>query len=152
MMLKIKTLQETDYALLNACAVLSGLCLPSEAWSFQSFCSETAKPNGIVLAAVEHDRLLGFLTGSCVLDSADLTSLAVHPDYRRQKIASCLINHFLNWVNADASVFLEVRESNLPARKFYQTHGFEEIGIRKNFYQKPDENAVLMKLDFNESE
>jgi len=146
MMPKIKQLSPEDTALLQACAVLDRLCLPEEAWSFESFLSETRKPGGIVLAAVhENQEVCGFLTAFQVMDTADLTNIAVAPAFRRQGIAGALLKKLCSVVG-NAEIFLEVRESNQPAIAFYQKYGFVPVGIRKHFYQNPDENAVLMQI------
>jgi len=143
----ILKLSPEDTVLLQACAELEKICIPEEAWSLESFRSEAGKPSGFVLAALdEQQKLAGFLTASCILDTADLTNIAVAPEYRRQGIAGMLLKELCAGIGK-ASLFLEVRESNLPARNFYQKHGFEQVGIRKNFYQHPDENAILMKLE-----
>ncbi|MBR1554057.1 MAG: ribosomal protein S18-alanine N-acetyltransferase [Oscillospiraceae bacterium] len=144
---KILKLSPEDAGLLQACAELEKICIPEEAWSLESFRSEAEKPSGFVLAALdENQNLAGFLTASCILDTADLTNIAVAPEYRRQGIAGLLLKELCSGIGK-ANLFLEVRESNFPARNFYQKHGFEQVGIRKDFYQHPDENAILMKLE-----
>ena len=144
---KILKLSPEDAQLLQKCAELEKICIPEEAWSLESFRSEAEKPSGFVLAALdENQNLAGFLTASCILDTADLTNIAVAPEYRRRGIAGLLLKELCSGIGK-ANLFLEVRESNLPARSFYQKHGFEQVGIRKDFYQHPDENAILMKLE-----
>lgn len=144
---KILKLSPEDTALLEACAELEKICIPEEAWSLESFRSEAEKPSGFVLAVLdEKQKLAGFLTASCILDTADLTNIAVAPEYRRKGIAGMLLKELCSCIG-NASLFLEVRESNLPARNFYQKHGFAQVGIRKHFYQNPDENAILMKWE-----
>ncbi len=143
----IRKLSPEDTELLKACTELEKLCIPGEAWSFESFRSEAEKPSGFVLAALDASgKVIGFLTASCVLDTAELTNIAVVPECRKQGIAGMLLNNLLSRIGK-AELFLEVRESNLPAGSFYQKYGFVQVGIRKRFYQNPDENAVLMKLE-----
>ncbi|MBE6876491.1 MAG: ribosomal-protein-alanine N-acetyltransferase [Ruminococcus sp.] len=145
--IKILKLSPENTALLKACAELEKICIPEEAWNLESFRSEAEKPSGFVLVALdENQNVVSFLTASCILDTADLTNIAVAPEYRRQGIAGMLLKELCARIGK-VSLFLEVRESNLPAREFYQKHGFEQVGIRKNFYQHPDENAILMKLE-----
>lgn len=149
MMQKIEILQlnPEQTELLKACAELSELCLPEEAWSLESFRSEAEKSSGYVLTALDEKQTVkGFLTASCILDTADLTAIAVSPESRKQGIAGMLLKTLFQKIGS-AEIFLEVRESNLPARNFYEKYNFQQVGIRKNFYQNPDENAILMKCE-----
>ena len=89
--------------------------------------------------------LLGYGGISLVADEAEIITVAVDPRYRRRGIARCLMEHMLRLADqARASVYLEVRESNIPARKLYAALGFSDAGVRKNYYTSPRENAVLM--------
>ena len=94
-----------------------------------------------------HDGVIcGYIIFWLVLDEVHLISIAVHPEYRRRKIASKLFQFMLDCVKpGPKSVYLEVRSSNEDALDFYRKMGFEETGLRKKYY--PDgEDAVLMKL------
>lgn len=152
MMLRIKKLSPEDTALLNACAGLERICLPSEAWSFKSLQSEAKMPYGCVLAALnEENRLIGVLTARYISGAEDgeLMILVVSPEYRRQGIGSMLLSDLFSRIG-NIRLFLEVRESN-PAREFYQKYGFEQFGVRKRFYQNPEEDAILMQYRGEES-
>ncbi len=145
MMPRVKRLTMKDTSLLEAAAELEALCIP-EPWSLSSFQSEVQRQGGVVLAAVDGDeRLLGFLTGSVVADTADITNVAVHPAARRQGIGGALIRAFLEQLSQPAEIFLEVRTSNAPAIGLYEKYGFVPVGIRKRFYRHPVEDAVLMQ-------
>ena len=78
-----------------------------------------------------------------VADEMTIDSVAVAPDYRRKGYASALIDLAIKQAKA-AVVMLEVRESNTAAISLYQSLGFEKVGLRKNYYERPVENAVLM--------
>ena len=73
-------------------------------------------------------------------------NLCVHPDFRRRGIARQLMDALLKGAeNAQlAFVTLEVRESNVPAISLYKSLSFEEVGLRKNYYQNPTEHALLL--------
>ena len=77
-----------------------------------------------------------------------VTNVAVLPDFRRMGIAKKLIEHQLQ--NEMSFITLEVRESNLPAIKLYESCGFENVGIRPKFYTNPTENAIIMTKYFTE--
>lgn len=144
MMPRVKRLSASDTALLHACAALESQCIP-EPWSFDSFRSETQKPGGIVLAAVsDAGEIVGLVTACCILDEAEITNVAVHPDCRRQGVAGLLLEALFQEIGK-AEVFLEVRESNASAIALYQKYGFRQVGVRKRFYCEPVEDAVLMK-------
>lgn len=99
-----------------------------------------------VFTAMRDGRVAGFLILSAVLDEAEILEVAVSGDLRRKGIASELMSEISNWCqkNGIAQIFLEVRESNLPARAYYKKFGFSENGRRKNYYRDPVEDAVLM--------
>lgn len=98
--------------------------------------------------AVKSDdgTLMGYIGMMYVLDEGYISNVAVGPEYRRQGIADGLIHELLNRTERLelAFVTLEVRESNAPAIALYSKHGFEPVGLRKNYYECPRENAILM--------
>ncbi len=143
----IKILSEQDTDLLRACAELCRDCIP-DSWSYESFLSEVRRENGLVIAGWnECNQVVGFLTASYICDTADLTNIAVNPDFRQRGIAFLLLDFLLRELERSGvqTVFLEVRRSNQPAIRLYEKSGFFPVGIRKNFYQHPDEDAVLMQ-------
>lgn len=128
-------------------------CVGSDGWSAESFKSEAEKDNGVVLYAMENDMVTGLICGYFAADEADITSVAVAPEYRRQGIAARLMEEFLGTLPAITKcIFLEVRESNSAAIGLYEKFGFEKLSIRKNFYSFPDENAVVMQLLMNKED
>ena len=80
------------------------------------------------------------------LDEGQITDIAVSSEYRRRgigmEIVKAMIKESAN--RGIAALYLEVRESNCAARELYRACGFEECGVRKNFYRRPTESAVLM--------
>ena len=146
MTLKVKKLTVADTELLQACALLEAISI-HEPWSFASFVSEAKRKEGLVLAVIdEQENLFGFLTATCIPETADLTNVAVAPEHRRKGIAGMLISALKEYVGK-SSIFLEVRESNAPAIAFYRKHGFLQVGVRKRFYRCPEEDALLMKWE-----
>ena len=73
-----------------------------------------------------------------------MTAIAVSPEYRKKGLAGKLLEALFEKIGS-AEIFLEVRESNQNAIALYQKYKFKQVGIRKNFYQNPQENAILMK-------
>ena len=125
---------------------LDRLCVGAEGWSADSFESEAAKDNGIVLYITENERISALICGYFAVGEGDITSVAVHPDFRRRGLALKLISEFEALLPDDTEdIFLEVRESNSAAVSLYEKCGFQPIAVRKNFYEAPRENAVVMK-------
>lgn len=114
-------------------------------WSEAAFYSALENENAVTLAAFRGGVLCGFITGVYLLDTADIYSAAVSPEYRKKGVGKRLLEGFFSALPEDVkSVGLEVRESNIPAISLYERFGFERVGMRKNFYREPRENAVLM--------
>ncbi|MBE6865132.1 MAG: ribosomal-protein-alanine N-acetyltransferase [Ruminococcus flavefaciens] len=129
---------------------LDKMCVGADGWSADSFRSEAEKDNGYVLYVVDNENVIALLSGYSAVGEADITSIAVHPEYRRKGLALRLIERFIEMIPDDAeSIFLEVRESNAPAIALYEKCGFERLSVRKNFYSQPRENAVVMQKKLN---
>jgi ribosomal-protein-alanine N-acetyltransferase len=95
--------------------------------------------------AVREGRVAGFLvTRRTAEGEAEVLDLAVAPGFRRQGVARALMGAFLHGFRGD--VFLEVRCSNSSAREFYKSLGFQELTLRKDYYQTPPEAAIVMKF------
>lgn len=117
-------------------------------WSEILFFNETKKERAIPLVALKGETVAGYLCANYVLDEGHILDLAVHPEFRGQGIASLLIREALVQLRRAgcAAVFLDVRASNDAARKMYAGFGFGQCGTRKGYYQKPDEDAVVLVL------
>ena len=106
-----------------------------------------------LIAAVDaQETVLGYAGMMTVLDEGYIENIAVHPDARRNGIGAALVQHLLDEGVARELLFLtlEVRESNTPARALYEKYGFDIVGVRKNYYEKPTENAILMTKLFRD--
>ena len=98
--------------------------------------------------ALEGERVLGHIVLSTVLDEGNIDNVAVLPECRRCGVADALVGNCIARGRAMGLAFLtlEVRAGNAPAIALYRKHGFEEVGRRKNYYEKPREDAILMTL------
>ena len=105
---------------------------------------------GVILIAEEGGDLLGYVWARFVLDEGDIGNIAVAPGFRRRGAGAALLKALLEEAERRqaAVVQLEVRESNLAARRLYEKNGFETVGKRKNYYEKPAEDAILMSKFF----
>lgn len=139
----LKVTPEMD--LFEKLSALDKKCIGIDGWSADSFCSEVNKENGIVLCFINDENIIALLSGYFAEGEGDITSVAVEPEFRRNGLAKQLIHEFEdNLPDSTENIFLEVRESNIPAIKLYQKCGFEKLSIRKNFYTNPRENAIVM--------
>ncbi len=104
---------------------------------------------GIFLVAERDGEVLGYAGCQTVLDEGYVTNVAVSPNCRREGIGRALIAGLLGQAGERGLGFvtLEVRASNLPAIGLYKAMGFGKVGVRKNFYEKPTEDAELWKLN-----
>ncbi len=129
---------------------LDRLCFTSENWSAAAFREEAVSDNGIMICAMNGDAVAGLVCGYFAADESDIAVVAVHPELRRLGIGRLLLNAFEQALpDATDAVFLDVRESNLPAIRLYENNGYERVGLRKNYYKDPRENAILMKKILN---
>jgi len=110
-----------------------------------------ALPGEVALPGREGQVLLGYLVAMLGVDEVHLLNITVSPDHRRQGWAGFLIDALVLWSRGQGahSLWLEVRESNAPARALYQACGFHQVGVRRGYYpdgQRDRENAVVMSL------
>jgi len=97
------------------------------------------------LVAMAGEQIVGFLVWRLVApDEGEILNLAVVPEWRRKGVARELVNCALTGFRGD--VFLEVRESNLKAQRFYHLLGFQQLSRREEYYEEPLEAAIVLKF------
>lgn len=118
----------------------------STPWSRQGFEDILYREDVLFLVACERDAVYGYVGVYCSFDEGEITNVAVDPEKRRQQVAAHLMDELI--VRLDERcikrIVLEVRVSNQPAIALYKKFGFEHVGTRKRFYQKPIEDAYIM--------
>ena len=119
-------------------------------WPSESYANLANSPGGVLLVCEVDSQVVGFVASRQAADQAEILNLAVHRDFRRKGVASALLLAALDTFSRSgvSAVFLEFRESNLPARTLYQCHGFVTSGRRKSYYANPTEDAVCMLRKF----
>lgn len=122
-------------------------------WSEQSIESEMCRENSVFLMAFEGENPAGYVGLSAVLDEGYMGNLAVYESYRRKGIGRALMLELIKECKALdlAFITLEVRASNTPAIKLYESLGFAQVGRRKNYYKEPLEDALLLTKYFKET-
>ena len=127
----------------------------SDPWRYEDFEDSLNREDDtiLLLVAVDDDdtAVCGYVTLYGAADEGEIMNIAVDETKRRAGVATGLMNG-IKEIAADKgmeleSIFLEVRKSNAPAIAFYEKCGYQQIGVRKGFYQNPPEDALLMKLE-----
>jgi len=119
-------------------------------WSRESFWRDISNENTLYLIAEDKQKnpatAVAYMGAWLHGDEAEITNVAVLPDYRRQKIGTHLLTEFVNRLKARGitAMTLEVRPSNTAALKLYQKFGFKEVGRRKGYYADNNEDAIIM--------
>ena len=131
----------TEYV--KAVAEIERACFSSP-WDEAALEAELKNDCSHLYVALDGDTAAGYAAVYCVCGEADIARVAVLPEYRRQGIATQLLLKSFEENAADCA-FLDVRESNAAAINLYKSLGFEQVGIRKDYYSDPTENAILMK-------
>ncbi len=138
-----------DRSHLAAVAALERLCFTTpwnEAMLEEELYNDTAS---FIVAQRDDGEVLGYAGLHVILDEGYIDNVAVRPEYRRQGVADRLLDVFCRFGQARlAFLTLEVRPSNTAAVALYEKHGFREAGRRKNYYENPTEDALLLTKEF----
>ncbi len=129
---------------LPAIAALETVCFP-EPWSADAL-NLFLKEEAVAFAALENGDLLGYIGMLLAPGEGQILNLAVFPKARRRGVAKGLVARLIAEAAARGlgSLSLEVRVSNAPAIRLYESFGFGVAGLRKNFYRHPAEDALVM--------
>ena len=136
---------------LDEVAELERICF-SVPWSRNMLAEELDNLLSAFLVALDDsDKVVGYAGVQVILDEGYITNVAVRPECRRQGIAAKLLQVFLDFAKANQLAFLtlEVRASNYDAIALYGSRGFRSVGRRKNYYEHPKEDAIIMTLEFD---
>jgi ribosomal-protein-alanine N-acetyltransferase len=139
--LRVREGRQADVAEMLA---IEQACFPDAPWD-----AESLNHYDCVVAEID-GAVRGFLISRELTPRGDgfegereILNVAVDPNWRRQGIASALLEHE---IARGRTLFLEVRNSNMAAQSLYKSHRFAEIGRRDNYYQSPNETAIVMRL------
>lgn len=111
-------------------------------------------PLCIMFCARHGERIVGYVGLYIIFEDCDIANVAVIPEFRNCGIARSLIDHAIYFArkNQVKKLMLEVRASNTPAINLYKKLGFSTVGIRKNYYTQPKEDALLMDKNIDEQD
>ena len=118
----------------------------STSWKEEMFIEEIEKQYAYVLEI--KDKIIGYICGWKLLYEFNITNIAIASDYQRKGFGKALVQFLMSKLLDEKcfKFFLEVRESNHAAKKLYEKLGFIVIGLRKNYYHFPDEDAVVLSV------
>ncbi|MBQ6974784.1 MAG: ribosomal protein S18-alanine N-acetyltransferase [Oscillospiraceae bacterium] len=136
---------------LDDIARLEQICF-SRPWSRRMLAEELENQCAAFLVALEPgtEKVIGYAGLLVMADEGYITNVAVFPEYRRRGVAEQIIQVFCDFAQGNHLAFLtlEVRPSNAPAISLYNSFGFEEVGRRKNYYDLPREDALILTRYF----
>ena len=115
-------------------------------WSKTAFAESLANQNTLYIVATKEETVVGYCGIYISFQEGNISNVAVNPKYRRQHVAEEMLTYLLEAVRKRGvtSVVLEVRKTNVGAIALYEKLGFKEMGVRKDFYEKPREDALIM--------
>lgn len=136
---------------LDDVARLEQICF-SRPWSRRMLAEELENQCAAFLVALapETNKVIGYAGLLVMADEGYIANVAVFPEYRRRGVAEQIIQVFCDFAQGNHLAFLtlEVRPSNAPAISLYNSFGFEEVGRRKNYYDLPREDALILTRYF----
>ncbi len=134
-----------DQNYIDECALLEKECF-SLPWSKEQFIESLENSFSIFLMATVEEQFAGYIGLYLIVDQAQILNLAVKQNFRNKGIAKALILKAFETAKEKGAnkLFLEVRLSNINAINLYEKCGYSKDGTRKNFYENPTEDALLM--------
>lgn len=135
---------------IQAVADLEAMCF-STPWTEDNLRASLDNKTDYFFVALDEDEdVIGYIGVSVVADSCFVNNIAVYPACRRQGVGTALLKIAILTADVNGTEFisLEVRESNTAAIALYTSLGFEEMGRRRNFYRRPQEDALIMTKIF----
>ena len=96
--------------------------------------------------AEEDGKVVAYLIGRMIAPEGEIYRVAVAPNKRQRGLGYRLLDYSVKTSRGKGleSLFLEVRSKNIPAIKLYEAYGFKRVGVRKNYYKNPDDDAIVM--------
>lgn len=140
-------IQKMDYKHIDDILQIEELCYGAHHWSKDSFITELNNKISSYRCVVNSEgKCVGYMGIWKIVDEAHVTNLSVHPDYQNRKLAHRLLLSSIDecYKEKIKYITLEVRASNAKAIGLYEKFGFKSLGLRKNYYQDNNEDALIM--------
>lgn len=118
-------------------------------WNYNILKEELESDNSKYIIASIDDEIVGFAGIKIIVDEADIMNIVTKKSHRNEGIGTLLLKNLISiaYELQLSSISLEVNEENLPAIHLYEKFDFENLGVRKNYYQ--DKNAIIMLKKLN---
>lgn len=120
----------------------------SDPWSRKDIFSYICSEDGMCFVATADGVPIAYVIGRIIAPEGEIYRIATDKSHRRRGVGYRLLSYALKTERGRGleTVFLEVRSQNAAARALYEAHGFKNIGIRKNYYHNPTDDAIIMLL------
>ena len=118
----------------------------SDAWSYRDIQDLICTEGAMCFSAVDEGEVVAYVIGRLIAPEGEIYRVAVKPERRKRGIGYRLLDYAVKTSRGKGleRLFLEVRSQNIPAINLYKAYGFAEIGIRKNYYKDPKDDAIVM--------
>ena len=118
----------------------------SDAWSYRDVQDLICTEGSMCFSAVENGKVVAYVLGRLIAPEGEIYRVAVMPEKRQRGIGYRLLDYAVKTSKGQGleRLFLEVRSKNTPAINLYTAYGFKKIGIRKNYYKNPADDAIVM--------
>ena len=118
----------------------------SDPWSERAITDLISTEGAMCYTAKDGDRVIAYVLGRVIAPEGEIYRIATLPEYRKRGIAYRLLDYAYKTEKGHGLevLFLEVRTQNIAARALYRAYGFEEVGVRKNYYKDPVDDAIIM--------
>ena len=120
----------------------------SDPWSREDILGVLSGEGAMCYTAKKDEKVVAYVIGRVIPPEGEIYRIATLPEYRGRGIAYRLLDFAVKSERGYGleSLFLEVRKNNAPARALYSAFGFTEVGVRKNYYKNPTDDAIVMLL------
>lgn len=120
----------------------------SDPWKLKDIFGYISSEDGMCFVATENGAPIAYIVGRIIAPEGEIYRIAVDERYRRRGVGYRLLSYALKTEKGRGleCTYLEVRKSNIAARRLYSAYGFRVIGERRGYYKNPTEDAVLMLL------
>lgn len=131
---------------IKSLVLLEGDSFGEEVYKEKDFLTLLNEPYYRSFVLRENQKIEGFILSRVLYDEAEIFNICVGENYRGKGLSHKLLNYIEEILPEEGAqnVFLELRSKNEKASNLYGSHGFEVIGKRRNYYRKPDDDAILM--------
>lgn len=118
----------------------------SDPWSERAITDLISTEGAMCYTAKDGDKVIAYVLGRVIAPEGEIYRIATLPAYRKRGIAYRLLDYAYKTEKGHGLevLFLEVRTQNIAARALYRAYGFEEVGVRKNYYKDPSDDAIIM--------